>query len=477
MKQINFTKTIYELAGEHAEFIDIMAELGFTEIRKKAMLNSVGKLMTVPKGSKMKQIPMQDIINKFREHGFEVTGVEAPADAKAKAPQFTYVPQQQDDRTEQIKTYLRRLSAGEDLESVRADFVRHFKDVSSEEIMKAEQGLLKDGMPLKEVKRMCDVHSALFHESVQEEKRNVAVARSHADMALSLKAIEGHPLQTFYAENGVLKDILDEDSPLDEKIGKVRDIRIHYAKKGDLLFPLLRVKYDITGPSQVMWTVDDEIRDELSRLSRETGHDGAWTERANAVLRRAEEMIFKENSILFPLCAANFTPEEWHQIYHDSKQYETCFGVEPKVWEDAGEPLKPAGKAHQGEVVLTGGHLTIDQLTAMLDTLPLEITFVDAGNINRFFNDNGPKVFKRPQMAIDREVFSCHPPKIEPMVRAIIEDFRSGRRDSVPIWMERGGKPFLITYMAVRDKEGNYLGTMETVQDMSFAKEHFVARQ
>ena len=76
-------------------------------------------------------------------------------------------------------------------------------------------------------------------------------------------------------------------------------------------------------------------------------------------------------------------------------------------------------------------------------------------------------------MAIDREVFSCHPPKIEPMVRAIIDDFRNDRRDSVPVWMEKNGKTFLVTYMAVRDREHKYLGTVEVVQDMEFAKAYF----
>ena len=124
------------------------------------------------------------------------------------------------------------------------------------------------------------------------------------------------------------------------------------------------------------------------------------------------------------------------------------------------------------EIVLGGGHLTLDQLTALLNTLPLEITFVDHENINRYFNE-GPKLFKRPQMAIDREVFSCHPPKIEGMVRSIIEDFRQGRQDQLPIWMEKDGRTVLVTYMAVRDQGKNYLGTMELVQDMDFAKEHF----
>ena len=116
--------------------------------------------------------------------------------------------------------------------------------------------------------------------------------------------------------------------------------------------------------------------------------------------------------------------------------------------------------------------MTVPQLTAMLNTIPAEISFIDGENINRYFNE-GPKVFKRPGMAIDREVFSCHPPKIEPMVRAIIDDFRSGRRDSVPVWMEKGGRSMLVTYMAVRDKQRGYLGTVELVQDMEFAREHF----
>ena len=121
---------------------------------------------------------------------------------------------------------------------------------------------------------------------------------------------------------------------------------------------------------------------------------------------------------------------------------------------------------------MPGGHLTLAQLTAMLNTLPLEITFVDADNFNRYFNE-GSKIFKRPLMAIDREVFSCHPPKIEPMVRSIIEDLRSGKRSQVPMWVEKCGHPMYVNYMAVRDDEGNYVGTVEVVQDMEFAKKHF----
>lgn len=165
------------------------------------------------------------------------------------------------------------------------------------------------------------------------------------------------------------------------------------------------------------------------------------------------------------------------QIYRDSKDYPSCFGVENGVWEQAEAYLKEGQQtaASKDEIVMAGGHMTIEQFEAMLNTIPLELTFVDADNINRYFNE-GPKVFKRPGMAIDREVFSCHPPKIEQMVRKIIEDFRNGTRDQVPVWMNKNGRAMLVTYMAVRDRNQQYIGTVEVVQDMEFAREHFEGR-
>ena len=74
------------------------------------------------------------------------------------------------------------------------------------------------------------------------------------------------------------------------------------------------------------------------------------------------------------------------------------------------------------------------------------------------------------------EVFTCHPPKVEAQVRRIIDEFRNGALDEVPIWMEKNGKSMLVKYMAVRDKNQNYLGTLELVQNMDFAKEHFTKK-
>lgn len=473
-KKIDFSKSVYELTGEYPELADVMESLGFTEIKKKMVLNSIGRMITIPMGAKMKNIPMDRIVEVLKEKGFEIVAAE--------------------DRTAQLKGYLKRLNDGESLESVREDFAKKFSNVEAAEIMRAEQELISEGTPLEEVQQLCDVHSTLFHGQTREErignaekefaaslyreheKEWAATANANNGRAAELRNIDGHPLQTFYCENEALAALLDGKENLIEKVGKVRELSVHYAKKGDLLYPLLKVKYGIFGPSQVMWTVDDEIRNELSKLARRVEDTDEWRSRAANVLQRADEMIYKENNILFPLCAANFSDNEWKQIYRDGKDYAPCFGVEPKTWDAAEQPAAPpAGHDRQGEIVMPGGHLTLQQLTAMLNTIPLEISFVDADNVNRYFNE-GPKVFKRPQMAIDRDVFSCHPPKIEPMVRTIINDLRTGKRNQVPVWMEKNGRTMLVNYMAVRDKDGTYIGTMEIVQDMEFARKHFVRK-
>lgn len=441
----------------------------------------------------------------------------------------------QTDRIEKLKSYLKRLGEGESLEAVRKDFAAEFQGVEASEIMKAEEAILAEGTPITEVQKLCDVHSALFHGTTDYSNKH--------EKSAALSQVKGHPLQTFTRENEALTKLIDRmkellhdtdettgsgSLPVDEKqvdtgnlpqivaqLLKIREVAVHYAKKGDLLYPHLNARYGIAGPSAVMWTADDEIRDELGALckalqkGREAAEQNAtgsfqssqwdvkWLERLQKVLMRAEEMIYKENHILFPNCAVNFTEEDWMGIYRDAKDYADCLGVHGEVWEEAenwlrkekeakktvfkgtkdgqdseGEEDRAGSNFSDGVIHMPGGHMTIRQLTALLNTIPLEISFIDAEDRNCYFNE-GPKVFKRAQMALGRSVFTCHPPKVETMVRRIIGEFREGTLDRVPVWMDKGGRTMLVIYMAVRDESGEYMGTMELVQDMEFAKEHF----
>ena len=536
-KKLDLSKSVYDLVTEYPEVVDIMKELGFSEITNKVMLNSVGKIMTIPKGAKMKGVSMIDIVGAFMKAGFTLTGdmpnlssddtqgasmppsgvaavnsastaaatavkaesVETSANAVASKTQENSENKTDDsvqdtvqdsERVEQLKSFLKRLGTGEELGAVREDFVSQFAHVEASEIMKAEQGLMREGTPLAEVQQLCDLHSALFHGSTIHEQMDaehakveaVLEAQEKSQSVVTLVETVGHPINRLTEENKALDALIEatkvkvasKTATVDD-VNEVRQVSIHYAKKGDLLYPHLKVAYDISGPSLVMWTVDGDIRDGFGRLARAESIDDAWYEEFDGLLTRAQEMIYKEQNILFPICAENFSTEEWYQIYKDTEQYEEIFGVERVAWAEAESALAAKAAPTSGDsntIALIGGSLTLEQLDAMLNTMPMEITFVDHVDINRYFND-GEKVFKRPTTAIGRDVFSCHPPKVEPIVRGIIESFRNGERDNVAVWLEKVGRPFYVNYMAVRDQNNNYLGTLELVQDMQFAKEHF----
>ena len=539
-KKLDLSKSVYDLVTEYPEVTEIMKSLGFSEITNKVMLNSVGKIMTIPKGAKMKGVSMVDIVGAFMKAGFTLEGEmpnlsgddakgatvssngaaavtsastapTAPATAvkpssaetsandvesKAKDNSETKTDDsvqdtvQDSERVEQLKGFLKRLGTGEELGAVREDFVSQFDHVEARAIMKAEQGLMREGTPLAEVQQLCDLHSALFHGSTIHEQMDaehakveaVLEAQEKSQSVVTLVETVGHPLNRLTEENKALDALIEafkvkvanKTATVDD-VNEIRQVSIHYAKKGDLLYPHLKIAYDISGPSMVMWTVDGDIRDGFGRLARAKSIDDAWYEEFDGLLTRAQEMIYKEQNILFPICAENFSAEEWYQIYKDTEQYEEIFGVERVAWAEAESALVAKAAPTSGDsntIALIGGSLTLEQLDAMLNTMPMEITFVDHVDINRYFND-GEKVFKRPTTAIGRDVFSCHPPKVEPIVRGIIESFRNGERDNVAVWLEKVGRPFYVNYMAVRDQNNNYLGTLELVQDMQFAKEHF----
>ena len=542
-KKLDLSKSVYDLVKEYPEVTDIMKELGFSEITNKVMLNSVGKIMTIPKGAKMKGVSMIDIVGAFMKAGFtlegdmpnlsgddaESTGHPGVAptaavtksnvtDASAKVASSTVAANavetnaaasttakanteenseakaedavQDSERVEQLKGFLKRLGTGEELGAVREDFASQFAHVEASEIMKAELGLMREGTPLAEVQQLCDLHSALFHGSTIHEQMEsehakveaVLEAQEKSKSVVSLIETVGHPLHQLTEENKALDALIesirpkvaDKTATVDD-VNAVRQVSVHYAKKGDLLYPHLKVAYDISGPSMVMWTVDGDIRDQLGDLAKSSQSVDDWYRRFDELLTRAQEMIYKEQNILFPICAENFSTEEWYQIYKDTAQYEEIFGVKRTVWTEAEAALATQITKASGDdntIALIGGSLTVDQLNAMLNTMPMEVTFVDHEDINRYFND-GEKVFKRPTTAIGRDVYSCHPPKVEPIVRGIIDSFRKGDRDNVAVWLEKQGRPFYVNYMAVRDQNNNYIGTLELVQDMQFAKDHF----
>lgn len=434
---IDINKTVYDLIKDNDKLKEDLIKVGFTGLKNPLMIKSLAKSMSVKRGAKMMGIIDYDL--KLKAMGYELID-------SSENPEVI-------ERKKLIKSYLSRLSSGEELDSVRKDFKENFEGVSSAEIMDAEEELLASGMDKNEVRKLCDVHSALFHGETQEE-----INPSAYD--------EGSFLDYFAKENEKIKEILKEAKESIKNVEEVGDdiykVFKHYRKKGDLIYPILKAKYNKPGPSDVMWAVDIDIANNFKKAMKLNDNDLALE-----TIKRAEEMTYKEENILYPLVFENVTEKDLMQLYRDLADY-----VHDLVPYDKMEFTKERDY-QEGFVNFSKGKLRVDQLEALLDTLEIEITYIDENDINSYYNNHdGKKVFKRPASSLGREVYYCHPPQVEPIVRNLINEFKSGTRDSLKLVRNIKGTDFAISYYAVRDKAGKYLGVLETVQDLSFYKNH-----
>ena len=477
-KVLDLKKTVAELVEENPEVKEIMAQIGFKEITNPVALNVMGRIMTIPRGAAVKGIDLAKVIAAFEERGYQVISEDAQS------------------RQGRIRNFIERLSGGEDLESVRKDFVQEFSHVDAQEIMTAEQTLIKEGMPVSEVQRLCDVHSALFHGVASEPPPG---ALSHDEIHAQAASVnpddidalpEAHPLSILRAENRALETLLDTiEGELDgakrtdvmlQHILALGDVRSHYIKKEELLMPLL-YDYGVTGPSQVMWGIDDEMKRELAMVIKALKSDEEtlpmYEARIRALTQRIREMIFKEEKILFPLSLRYFTQMEWYRCYHDLPDMGISFGVPIPAWEAAQpwldqEAARLAQSQVGGKLQFPTGELSMEQLTTILQLLPVDITFIDKDDVVRFFTNEG-QVFTRPLSALGRDVINCHPPEIIPVVRNLIADFKAKKRTQMIVHRYIRERPIRVQYQAMYDKSGEYIGTVEFVTDHAEPLEKF----
>lgn len=476
-KILDLKKTVAELVEENPEVSEIMAGIGFKEITNPVALNVMGRIMTIPRGAAVKGIDLAKVIAAFEEHGYTVLSEDGAS------------------RQGRLRGFIERLSDGEDLESVRADFVKEFAHVEAQEIMDAEQTLIKEGMPITEVQRLCDVHSALFHGAMDAPAGALSHDEIHAQAASvnpdDIDALpEAHPLSILRAENAALDALLDTiEGELDgakrtdvmlQHILALGDVRSHYIKKEELLMPIL-YDYGVTGPSQVMWGIDDEMKRELAMIIKALKADAEtlplYEARIRALMQRIREMIFKEEKILFPLSLRYFTQMEWYRCYHDLPDMGISFGVPIPAWAEAQpwldqEAARLAGAEINGKLQFPTGELSMEQLTTILQLLPVDITFIDKDDVVRFFTNEG-QVFTRPLSALGRDVMNCHPPEIIPVVRNLIADFKAKKRTQMIVHRYIRERPIRVHYQAMYDAVGEYIGTVEFVTDHAEPLEKF----
>lgn len=377
-----------------------------------------------------------------------------------------------------IKSLIEQLYEGKTVDEVKAQFAEAFDGVSAAEISQAEQALIAEGLPVSEVQRLCDVHAAVFKGSIAEIHQPTDVAE-----------IPGHPVNTLKRENRAIDRLVreirtelegmadgEDAAPLLEKATRLLAIDSHYLKKENLYFPFME-QYGITAPPKVMWGVDDEIRDALkaavARLASETA--GSVREDLDAVLEKIVEMIFKEENIMLPMLLENLTVDEWKRIADDTEELGLCLIKNVPEWTPSPVPVSETAETNPappvpvdatGRIILPTGVFTNEELARVLDTLPVDITFVDRDDNVKYFSQSKERIFPRTKSIIGRKVSNCHPPASVHIVEGIVNDFKAGRKDNEDFWIRMGERFVFIRYFAVRNDAGEYLGTLEVTQNI-----------
>jgi len=381
-----------------------------------------------------------------------------------------------------LKDLIRALHAGAHPDEMKEKFKEVLEDIGPLEISKVEEELIEEGMPREEIRRLCDVHLAVFRESLEKPRSEVPpghpiyiLLKEHELVTGFVKEIT--PLLPQVEQAKDFEAIEDELSRIGESLRHLQEYEKHKVREENSLFPYLE-KHGVTQPPAIMWTEHDEQRKEIKEASQTLGNKEVlgfeeFKEKLLPHLRNLVQLIpghfYKEENILFPTALKLIDEPEWREIKASMDSLGYCYFT-PK--EAIGEKVELAeeAKEQEGEITFETGSMPKEELEMMLNTLPVDITFVDKEDTVRYFSQPKERLFPRAKAIIGRKVQQCHPEHSLHKVNQILSDFKSGKRDSAEFWIDLRGRKIYIRYFAVRDKVGRYLGTLEATQDITEIK-------
>jgi len=382
-------------------------------------------------------------------------------------------------RQEILKQIILQLHQGKDPKDVKEEFGKLINGVSAIEISNMESALIKDGMPVAEVQRLCDVHAEIFKGSIEE-----------VHSATKEEEKPGHPVRVLKEENFAIEDLINNtilpkikayiENMVDPiRVSLIQDINLlldidkHYSRKENILFPYME-KYGISAPPKIMWGVDDEIRNEIKEFKTMLVADNLQVDRleleVTTLTTKILDMVFKEENIMLPMLLDVLTEDEWFKIAEDSDEIGYSI-VSPKgKWVpsriNTEDSIKSKEGTKSGYIKLETGILKVEELQNILNLLPFDITFIDSKDIVKYFSESKERIFPRTKSVIGRDVSNCHPPASVHVVTKLLDDFKTGIKDSEDFWISMKGIFILIRYFAVRDINGVYLGTLEVTQNI-----------
>ena len=478
--------TIHSLLSEHPFLKDFLTAYNpeFKKLANPVLRRTMGRMATLERAADMAGVPLEQMEHDIAAEVERVTGVKPEVRAVAG---FDDVDQA---RQAELKAIVKELHAGASPDDLKGRFAELIEDVDATEIAAMEQRLIEEGIPETEVKRLCDVHVQVFAEALDEHE--------------AVQAPAGHPIDTFMRENQAFRQLLVSLRKVSEAIGRparreewerlapafrstvdrVREFERHYVRKENQLFPFLE-RHGVEGPSKVMWALHDDIRAVMRELraALDRQDPDAAVLNAEVLVTMGDDMIYKEEKILFPMAMDNLSDEEWIEIRRGEPEIGYALIGEPSGWPnvtvaggDGGGAAAPGAAVAQdvaeavgAALALDTGALTLEQLNQMLRALPIDVTYVDENDQVRYYSE-GERVFPRSPAVIGRKVQNCHPPASVHKVLQILEAFRAGEKDEAEFWIELSGRFVHIRYLALRAADGTYRGTLEVVQDATHVR-------
>ncbi len=387
-------------------------------------------------------------------------------------------------KKETLRKLIEKLHQGEDVETVRKEFGEVLKNATPLEISQVEDSLIKDGMPVEEIRKLCDVHLAVFKESLEKARP---------------LAKEGHPIRILMEEHKIIQGIANEianmpnvmmkrDSSstaaqevakLEDCVERLKESESHYLREENVLFPYLEKK-GITQPPTIMWMEHDKIREMKKNLYKLIDENEKTT--SSEFIRQLKDCSVslaeflsshfqKENSILFPTSLEVINENEWSEIRQQFDEIGYCSFTPESVIIGFGKEVSlfgPTAVEHgEGTIPFSTGALSIEEAESILDTLPVDVTFINKDDEVRYFNQPRDRIFVRTKAVIGRNVQMCHPKKSVGVVNKILDAFKDGSRDFAEFWITLDGKFVHIRFFAVRSRRKEYLGCVEVMQDVT----------
>ncbi len=439
----------------------------FSMLKNRMARATIGRLATLRAAAGIADLDLGSLLDELAEEIQRVTGAR-PEIVKTETGQAPG----RAERLATLKSIIQELHDGGDLEKARARFQEAVEDVEASEIAAMEEELIRGGLPVSEVQRLCDVHVGAFRHALDEHPQQ--------------DVPPGHPVHTYRADNRAFSRLAEELGGLarqtaagdGQALSKARSVlerlatvENHYQRKENQLFPLLE-RHGVTGPSQVMWGVHDQIRAALKAVGEAARRQdaGAFAEKAPALARDIVEMIYKEEKILFPMALQTLSDQEWAEVRRGEDELGYALEKPAAAWpapsQEASSPA-PARETTPELLALKTGALSLEQLNLVLTHLPVDLSFVDESDTVRFYSEGPARIFPRSPAVIGRKVQQCHPPKSVHIVQEILDAFRKGLRDVAEFWIQLGGKFIHIRYFAVRDADRRYRGCLEVSQDVT----------